>query len=195
MEPKGFILEETDIDSSSYSHSFSNRLSGGDITFSDNLQSFDFNIGRINIETFIFELPAGEYVMECSIDQASPYGQSEGSFIASSQRVIISDTTKTIYPEVKPTCSLFLVEDHDHQLNEAPSMIERYASGEGYFKSYPMALDTATGLFYSYFIPDPNPENPSAFLWLYPRNTACETCGISTADLINGKIYRIKILE
>lgn len=195
IEPVGFSLDESVMDTNGQDVSFSHRHAGGYITFSNAQRTYEFTSRRTNTDDLIFNLPVGEYLMECSIEPASIYGQSGGSFSAPPQYIVISDTTEVIHPEVEANCSLFLVDDPDGQLNEAPSMLERFASGEGFFLSYPLTLDTITGLYYAYFTPDPQPENPSAFLWFYKGKPGVESGGLSTVKLSTGKIYRIRIIE
>ena len=195
IEPLGFSLDESVVDTNGQTVSFSHRHAGGYITFSDGHYTYEFNSRRIHTDDFVFNLPVGEYLMECSIEAASIYGQSGGSFTAAPQYIVITDTTKVIHPVVEANCSMFLVEDSNGQLNEAPSMIERFAYGEGFFVSYPLTMDTISGLYYAYFTPDPQAENPSAFLWFYQGKPGIESGGLSTVKLSTGKIYRIKIIE
>lgn len=195
IEPVGFSLDESYVDTSSPPSSFSHRFAGGYFTFTNDNHFYEFDTRRIHIDAYDFRLPVGEYLLECKVDPASIYGQSGGSFIAPPQYVVITDSTETIHPKVEANCSLFLVDDSDNQLNEAPYMIEKFAYGEGFFVSYPMTVDTVSGLYYAYFSPDPQPENPSAFVWFYKGKPDIETGGLSTVKLSTGKIYRIKIIE
>lgn len=195
IEPMGFFLDESQVDSTVLTSSFSHRFAGGYFTFTNNIHFYEFDTRRINIDAYDFSLPAGEYLMECKVNPASLYGQSGASFIASPQYIVITDSTEAIHPEVESNCSIFLVNDPNDQLNEAPYMIERFAFSADFFQSYPLTLDTITGLYYAYFTPDPRPENPSAFLWFYKGKSGIETGGLSTVGLSSGKIYRIKILE
>ncbi len=195
IEPKGFVLEASFFDSLGPSSHFTHRYSGGVVTFSDNQQSYSFNTGKVFIDAYDFELPVGEYLMECFTDTASNYGQSGGSFISSPQTIFLTDSTEKIYVDVQATCSLILVNDDEDHLEEPPSIIKRYSYSGGFFQSYPMAQDTTTGLYYAYFAPDTRPENPSAYIWFYKGRPGIETGGISTIDFSLGKVYMFDIIE
>lgn len=195
IEPKGFSLVNTIVDTIDLSASFVNKYSGGVVTFSDGQHSYDFYTGKVSISEFIFELPVGEYTFDCYVDIASYYGQSGGSFNSLSKQIIITDSTETIPLDVEATCSLFLVNDPDGNLSDPPSIIRRRSYSEGYFQSFPMKRDTTTGLYYAYFTPDPEPEDPTAFLWFYQNIPGVESGGLSTVDLSLGKIYQFEIYE
>jgi len=195
IETKGFVLDANARDSLTPSAHFSHRYAGGVVTFSNNQQSYSFNTGMVFFDEYVFELPVGEYLMECFIDTASYYGQSGGSFITSPQMVIITDSTEKIVLDVQTTCSLILVNDEENKLDEPPSIIKRYSYSEGYFQSFPMARDTATSLYFAYFAPDTRPDNPTAYIWFYQNRPGIEKGGISTLDFSLGKVYMFEIHE
>ncbi len=195
IETEGFILQETFMDRSEDFPSFSHKVSGGFVTFSNNQTTKEFNTGRTGIEAYLFRLPIGEYQITINIPQASLYGQEGGSFTAHPGRVIINEQTDTILVQVEANCSMFLVYDEQNQLDQGVFMIERHAFAHGFFWSYPLLIDSLSGAHYTYFTPDTVSSDPSAFLWFYEGKQGIEEGGMATKDLEIGYQYNIKILD
>lgn len=196
IKSTGFFLEDGGLDAGDGMPSFSHKLAGGIVSFSSDQNSFDFRTGKISIEDYPFELPAGRYHMEFRIPEASLYGQKGGSFQAVASEIIVSETMEPeILIDVAADCSLLLVRDELQQLDHGISFIEKFASGEGYFRSFPLTLDTVTGLYYAYFTPDTASSNPSAYLWLYEGKPGIESGGLSTSYFEKGYQYMINVLD
>lgn len=196
IKSTGFFLEDGGVYPGDSMPSFSHKLSGGIVSFSSGQKSYDFRTGKISIEDFLFELPVGRYHMEFRIPEASLYGQQGGSFQAEPSEIIVSETMEPeIDVKVQANCALILVRDELQQLDHGISLIERFASGEGYFRSYPLTLDTVSGLYYAYFTPDTASTNPSAYLWLYKGKPGIETGGLTTSYFEKGYQYLIKVLD
>ena len=107
--------------------------------------------------------------------------------------VVVSLWTLRIRAEAN--CTLILVSDESGQLKEAPHILERRSNSSGYIQLHPLAQDTATNFYYAYFRPDPVPDDPSAFLWLYGRDQDFQEGGLSTTRFKLGYQYFISILE
>jgi hypothetical protein len=196
IKSTGFFLEDGGVDPGDSMPSFSHKLSGGIVSFTSGLKSYDFRTGKISIEDFLFELPAGSYKMEFNIPEASLYGQKGGSFLAQPSEVSISETMEPeITVNVQANCALLLVRDEMQELDHGISLIERFASGEGYFRSYPLTLDSVSGLYYAYFTPDTASTNLSAYLWLYKGKPGIESGGLTTSYFEKGYQYLIKVLD
>ena len=195
IETEGFILQETVMDRSENFPSFSHKVSGGFVTFSNNQTTKEFNTGRTGIEAYLFRLPIGDYQITINIPQASLYGQEGGSFVANPGKVIINEQTETIPVQVEANCSMFLVYDELNQLDKGVFMIERHAFADGFFWSYPLYRDSLSGAHYTYFIPDTDSSDPSAFLWFYEGKQGMEEGGLTTKNLEIGYQYNIKILD
>ena len=192
----GFFLEDGGVDPRNSMPSFSHKLSGGLVSFTTGSTSYDFRTGKISVEDFLFELPAGTYNMELRIPEASLYGQKGGAFLAEPSEVSITETMEPeITVKVQANCALLLVRDELQQLDHGISLIERFASGEGYFRSYPLTLDSVSGLYYAYFTPDTASTNPSAYLWLYKGKPGIESGGLTTSYFEKGYQYLIKVLD
>jgi hypothetical protein len=174
---------------------FKHRYSAGLISFVRGHQSHTFYIEENKIEDYLFRLPPGEYVLDAEIPAASLYGQATGSFVLAPDTATITELTDTITIRAEASCSLILVSDELEQLEEGPFIIERHSYSQGNFKSYPLARDSTSGLYYAYFTPDPVPTDPSAFLWFYGGRPGVEEGGLSTARFKVGYQYFISILE
>jgi hypothetical protein len=192
---EGFIMEG-DPDNAGMDHpAFSHKYSGGLFSFSQGQDRYDFEFGEGKLEEHLFRIPAGTYLLDAKIREASLYGQAGGSFLVKTGTVFITELTDTLAIEVEANCSLVLVSDELEQLDEGPFIIERHSYTSEFFKSYPMNRDPATGLYYSYFTPDPVQADPSAFLWFYSRDPGPEAGGLSTTRFEQGYQYFFKILE
>jgi len=195
IKAEGFFLEDGILLSSDSFPSFSHKLSGGIVSFVGANTTFDFRTGKTSIEDFTFELPVGMYQMEFSIPEASLYGQKGGSFRAEPTTISISQPMDTIRVDVVATCALLLVHDEQNQLDKGVSMIEKFASGEGYFNTYPLTLESTSGLYYAYFTPDPDSSNSSAYIWFYEDTPGGPSGGLSTMEFEIGYQYVIKVLD
>lgn len=196
IKSTGFFLENGGVSAEDHMPFFSHKLSGGIVSFTSEQNSYDFRTGKISVEEYLFELPAGRYHMEFRIPDASLYGQKGGSFQAEPTEIIVSETMEPeINVSVQANCALLLVRDELQQLDHGISLIERFASGEGYFRSYPLTLDTISGLYYAYFTPDTATTNPSAYLWLYKGKPGVESGGLTTSYFEPGYQYLIKVLD
>lgn len=196
IKSSGFFLEDANFQAGTSIPSFSHKLSGGLVYFTSDKHSYEIRTGRVSIEDFLFELPPGNYQMEFNIPEASLYGQKGGSFYAETSNITVSEDMQPEIPvNVQSSCALFLVRDEHNQLDNGIYMIERFASGEGYFSSYPLTLDSISGLHYAYFTPDSLPSNPSAYLWFYGRKQSLSSGGLSTLDFERGYQYLIEVLE
>ena len=195
IETEGFFLEEAFLDAADAFPSFSHRVSGGVVTFSENNTTYEFEIGSAGVEEYLFRLPVGEYQMQFTIPHASLYGQKGGSFFAHPQKVFITEQTETISVQVEASCAMFLVYDEQSQLDEGIYMIEKHSFAHGYFKSYPLFPDSLSGSYYTYFTPDTVHSDPSAFLWFYKGTPGIEEGGLSTRDLEIGCQHNIRILD
>jgi len=196
IKSTGFFLENGDLYPGDSIPSFSHKLTGGNVSFISGPYSYDFRTGKISIEDYLFELPAGRYEMEFRIPEASLYGQKGGSFHAEPTEILVSETMEPeITVNVQANCALLLVRDEQQQLDHGIYMIERFASGEGYFRSYPLTLDTVSGLYYAYFSPDTTSSNPSAYVWLYEGKPGIESGGLSPSYFEKGYQYLIKVLD
>jgi len=195
IRTEGFVLQdapsETNIDHPPFTH----RVTGGTVRFTAGDLRYDFDTWKSSIESYMYELPPGEYRIEFFIEPASLYGQKWGSFTGDPQEVVITEQTDTINVKVKPHSALFLVSDESGKLEDGVSMIQRYEDSKGIYNYFPLSLDTITGLYYAYFTPDPYPENPSAYLWFYGNDRYNAEGGLSTVDCKPGSIYRINIIE
>lgn len=174
---------------------FRHTYSSGLISFSKGQESYTFQVGQGKLEDYLFELPPGEYTLEMEIPPASLYGQASCSFHVTPRTVNITELTETLTIQADANCSLILISDEQDQLQEGPYIIERHSIGGGYFSSYPLARDTISGLYYSYFTPDPVEADPSAFLWFYGDTPGEEKGGMPTSRFRVGHQYYISILE
>lgn len=195
IETQGFVLQEGFLNRSDTFPSFSHKLSGGIVSFSNNNKTYEFKTYDIGIEDYEFHLPSGTYQLACTIPRASLYGQQGGSFIVHPGEVTIDPQTSSISVRVEANCSLFLVNDELNQLDKGLFMIERHSFAHGYYWSYPLFKDSLSGLNYTYFTPDTIPSNPSAFLWFYGGKPGIEEGGFATKDLEIGYQYYISILD
>ncbi len=175
--------------------SFSHRLADGLVIFTSSTDTYTYNTQNISEDGYFFELTEGDYQLEFKIPQASIYGQEQGSYAVRPQTVHLTEETGILRVEVESTCALFLVSDEFNQLDKGIYIIERHSYANGHFTPYPLFLDSVSGLYYTYFTPDPVSEDPSAFLWFYEGEPGEEQGGISTVDLEIGLQYRILILE
>ncbi len=195
IELSGFALEQASNAVAGDFPSFSHRLADGLVLFTSSADTYTYNTKDLSEEGYYVELPEGDYQLEFKIPQASIYGQEQGSYMVRSQTVYLTEETDVLRVEVEPTCALFLVADESDHLENGIYIIERHSFANGHFTSYPLSFDSVSGLYYTYFTPDPVPEDPSAFLWFYKGEPGDEQGGISTADLEIGLQYRILILE
>jgi hypothetical protein len=195
IQIEGFTLKEAYVDSLDVFPSFSHRVSGGNLAFSMNNNSYEFNTGSYGIEEYTYKLPPGVYQLEFAIPVASLYGQDGGSFVAHPQEVIITEQTEIISVQGQANCSMFLVYDELNQLDKGVYMIERHSFAHGFFWSYPLFTDSISEAFYTYFIPDTVPSDPSAFLWFFDGEPGIEEGGLSTKDLEIGYQYNVKVLD
>lgn len=191
----GFELSDSLLHPLDSPPDFQHKLAGGVLTFLGAGDSHEFELGEQNLETFEFHLPEGAYRLEISVPGASLYGQERASYRAEPADVVIDGLTDTLRLHVTPTCALILVKDDDQQLDQGAFMIERHSYREDYFRSYPLGLDTLSGLYYTYLTPDTVPSDPSAFLWFYGRKYNGEEGGMPTAGLETGYRYLISVLE
>ena len=194
IKSTGFFLEDAFLHPEDSFPSFTHKLSGGNVTFIGENSSYEFRTGRISIEEFPFSLPAGRYQIEFQIPEASRFGQKGGSFHAGLTSISITEVMdQEITVPVVANCALFLVDDERNQLDKGIFMIQRYASG--YFDSYPLTLDSVSGMYYAYFTPDTPGSNTSAFLWFYEGKPGIASGGLSTLDFENGYQYLIEVLD
>jgi len=195
IETQGFILQETILDTTDAFPSFTHRLSGGIVTFSNNRRTYEFITGNSSIGDFEYRLPEGDYQLTFDIAPASLYGQEAGSFTALPLDVSIDAQTGIIPVHIESNCSMFLVSDEFGQLEQGVFMIERHAYAHGHFWPYPLSTDSISGLYFTYFTPDTVPSSPTAFLWLYGDTPGVEEGGMTTCDLEIGFQYNISILD
>jgi hypothetical protein len=174
---------------------FNHKYSAGLISFTGGGQSHKFYINDGKMEDYQIKLPTGEYKLGANVPAASLYGQPTGSYEVVPATVSITELTDTLTIRVEANCSLILVNDEQEQLDEGPFFIERHSYSSGSFKSYPMAWDSTSGLYYTYFTPDPVPDDPSAFIWFYNEWPGVERGGLSTTRFEVGYQYFIIILE
>ena len=194
IKSTGFFLEDAFLYPGDSFPSFSHKLSGGNVSFIGENSTYEFRTGRISVEEFPFSLPAGRYQIEFQVPEASKYGQKGGSFLAEPTSITVSEVMdQEITVPVLSNCALFLVDDERNQLDKGIYMIQRY--GSGYFESYPLTLDTISGMHYAYFTPDTPNSNTSAFLWFYEGKPGIASGGLSTLDFENGYQYLIEVLD
>lgn len=173
---------------------FTHRLDGGVVYFVTEDNYFEID-ARKGIQDREFEVPAGDYGLVIKVSEASLYGQELAAFNILTHRVTIGPDTDTIEVEVEPACALVRVSDPRNSLSEEPYMIERHSYANGFFFSYPLTFDSLSGDYYAYFTPDPELEDPSAFLWFYEGMPGPEEGGIPTTGMEIGKQYRVNILQ
>jgi len=195
IKSDGYFLENGELYPGESPPSFKHRVSSGLVTFTGEKSTYEFRTGKTSIEEFPFSLPPGEYKMEFSIPEASLYGQKGGSFKAEPTFISIANHMDTVSVKVEANSALFLVRDELDQLDNGIYIIERFTSGEDWFRSYPLTLDTLSGCHYAYFTPDTDTSNPSAYLWFYRGKPGIETGGLSTRDFQIGYQYFIKVLD
>ncbi|MFC2099013.1 hypothetical protein ACFLTA_06095 [Bacteroidota bacterium] len=193
IKMEGFTLKDGPHFPEPDSIEFSYRHSGGQITFTFGGQRHYYVFKDNQIEDNLITIPAGEYLMELHVPEASLYGQSSGSFMASPQTVNITEHTDTLTISVEVNCSMIIVSDEEDHLDEGSYIIERHT--DSYFAAYPMARDATTGLYYTYFTPDPESDDPSAFIWFYSYSPGEERGGMSTTGFEPGYRYFISVLE
>lgn len=174
--------------------SFRHRYSDGLISFTRGQQTHDFYVQTGEIEEYLFKLTPGEYILDAKIPDASIYGQAAASFHVETDTVTITELTDTLTINVNSSCSMILISDELEQLDEGPFIIERH-SNYSYSKTYPIARDSTSGLYYVYFTPDPVINDPSAFLWFYGEKPGAEEGGMPTSRFEVGYKYYISILE
>lgn len=174
---------------------FKHKILGGVVNFSGEAGSYRFDLRDSDLEAFSFALPPGQYQLEFSMLPASIYGQDYGSFSSDPFLVNIRESTDTLSIRVEANCALFLVDDSRQQLNQGAHMIKRHSYSDGYFTSHPLVKDESSGLYYTYFNPDPNLADPSAFLWFYNGRPGVAEGGLSTCGYKTGYQYYIKILD
>lgn len=195
VKAKGFTLQDAILGPEDAFPQFSHTVSGGLFTFTNGNKVFRFDLEDSFCEDYEFALPEGEYLLEIENPDASIYGQPAGSFTAEPGLVTITGMTDTIVITVEANCSMILVKDEHGHLEEGPYLIERHSYAYGYFKSYPFLKDSLTGLYYTYFTPDPEVSEPSAFLWFYGGKQGEEEGGLPTTGFEIGYQYLITVLE
>jgi hypothetical protein len=195
LKIEGFTLDEATDFTSPDAIEFRHRYSGGIISFTQGGRKYSFEVGNLGVEDYEFILPVGIYSLEAEIRDASIYGQSYGSFTFIPVEITVTEETDTVLVMVEANCSLVLIEDKNEQLDQGPYVIERHSYAGGYFKAYPLDRDTATNLYYTYLTPDPDINDPSAFLWFYNDTPGLEEGGESTSRFRKGFRYFISILE
>lgn len=195
INAEGFTLEEAILDPADNFPSFSHKLSGGLVIFSNGGEDYVFTLTSTGIDDYLFTLPVGEYSVDFRIAPASLYGQWGGSFMAEPVTVVVTESTEVITVPVEAKCAMFLVTDESDQLDDGIYIIERHSYAHGYFKSYPLLKDSATDMYYAYFTPDTVPDDPSAFLWFYEGEQGIEEGGLPTKDFEIGYQYNIMVLE
>ena len=195
MEMRGFSLEQSDTFPSGAAKDFTHRLSGGTVIFRNGIDEYKFETGKSRIDEYLFSLPVGDYEVEFFISPASIYGQSQASFISETLAISVDSYTEKVVLDISANCALMLISDTHGHLDNGAHFIERHEINEGYFRAYPLSLDTATGLFYAYFTPDPDPLDPTAFIWLFPLSSDPERIGISTTGFEIGVQYWLNVLE
>jgi hypothetical protein len=174
---------------------FKHKYSAARVSFNLDQQIYTFNVEEGKMEEYKFELPPGEYIVDAEIPEASLYGQAAGSFRIVRDTISITELTDTVIIYAEANCSLIMISDELNHLGEGPFIIEKHSYQDGYFKSYPLAMDSASGMYYAYFTPDPSFEDPSAFLWFYGEKPGVEKGGMSTSRFEVGYQYYISILE
>jgi hypothetical protein len=195
VKMEGFIMKEDPGFPGPEQVAFDHRYSAGRISFNGGQENHTFYIGDKQLDDVQFKLPVGKYTLESDIPGASLYGQATGSFQVKAEEVAITELTDTVTIRVSPNCSLILISDQEEELEEGPFIIEKHSYANGNFKSYPMARDSLSGLYYAYFTPDPDVSDPSAFLWFYGEEPGIEEGGIPTSGFEVGCRYYISILE
>ena len=191
----GFQMENEGCFSMDRPVEFDHRMAGGLVHFTDGDENFYFVTEGTSVEDFTYVLPLGTYTLDIQVPEASLYGQRGASFALDPVEVSVNDTTDTLLVEVSANCALVLVEDPDARLEEVAYMIKRYAFSADYFRSYPMSMDSATGAWYAYFLPDTVPDDPSAFIWLYSGRPGEEKGGYSTVGMEKGHCYIFSVIQ
>jgi hypothetical protein len=192
---EGPVFRQAFPDSGEVFSGFEHHLSGGRLTFSSLGQDYSFRFENDSLEGMELALPAGTYEISVQMDPASLYGQDWATFSAATREVTITPETGFIVLGLKPDCALFLVYDKFNKLDQGAFMIERHSYADGYFTSTPLAEDTESGLYYTYFTPDPDTDDPSAFLWFYDGEPGEQEGGLPTAGLESGSRYDIEVLD
>lgn len=195
IKTEGFALENALPEQDLSYPPFKHKILGGVVTFSGDQGTYRFDLRDANLETSTFAVPPGQYQLEFSMLPASVYGQDHGSFFHDPEMITISESTDTIYIAVEANCALFLVDDSKQQLNQGVHMIKRHSYSDGYFTSHPLVQDELSGLYYTYFTPDPKLADPSAFLWFYNGRPGEAEGGLSTCGFKSGYQYYIKVLD
>lgn len=198
IKTQGFILENSSaLDVGDFA-TFSHRLSGGIVTFTGDRDSYKFDLQGAGIEEYTFKLPVGLYQLDIRNPEASIYGQEDASFLTETSEIEIEVESDTLFIQVEANCCLVLVQDEGGQLEQGAFLIERHSYSDGYFTSYPMSVDTETGLYFAYFTPDPESSDPTAFLWFFeglPGESDESEGGMPTHGFEKGYQYNINILE
>lgn len=190
----GFEFTQAYADSPEEFSAFEHHLSGGVLRCEGEGQSYSFSFEKDSLETTVFELPAGDYRLSIGMDRASLYGQPWATFQLSDLEVYIGKESTQIELSIEPDCAVFLVQDVFQKLDQGAYMIEKHAYANGFFTAYPLSEDTVSGLYYTYFTPDTDTDDPSAFLWFYEGEPGEEEGGLPTANLESGTRYDIEIL-
>lgn len=195
IKTRGFSLDNAHPEQDSLVSGFTHKILGGVVSFSGGQGNYQFDLRDANLEEFNFALPAGSYKLELRMLPASVYGQDFASFTSDPGLISIGENTDTLNIKVKANCALFLVDDSRQQLTQGVHMIKRHSYSDGYFTSHPLVKDEFTGLYYTYFNPDPKPSDPSAFLWFYNGRPGEADGGLSTCGFQSGYQYYIKVLD
>ena len=192
---EGFALEAEPRFSEPDQINFKHKYSGGVFYFTNAEKKYTFVVNDFQIEDYIFTLPPGEYLIETGVAEASVYGREVGSFFVAPITVTISEFTDTITIQAEANCSLILVSDEGDELEDGAFMIERHSYASGNFRSYSMPRDDSSRLYYTYFKPDPDLDDPTAFIWFYDRLAGTEQGGVSTTRFELGYWYFFNVLE
>lgn len=195
LEVDGFTFRQAYEDAPEDFLSFSHHLTGAKVIFQGKDKDYVFLVDGDSLEYYQFEMPAGSYLLEFQMDQASIYGQQYGTFSSATPEVHISSQTKSVSVSIQPGCALFVVRDKFEILDQGIHMIERHSYANGFFTSYSLSKDSISGLYHCYFTPDPESDDPSAFLWFYEGEPGIEEGGLPTANLDIGTRYDIEILQ
>lgn len=191
----GFEFSQAFTESSGEFSAFTHRMAGGELICFGRDQNYSFPFASDSLESTVFELPAGDYLLSFRMDAASLYGQSRGTFFMPDLEVSIRKESTEIQINVEPDCALVLVKDAFQKLDQGAYMIEKHSYADGFFTSYPLAKDSLSGLYYVYFTPDTVRDDPSAFLWFYEGVPGEEEGGLPTVNMERGTRYDIEILH
>ena len=195
LKLEGFSLEKAGDLSGPPDLDFHYKYSGGGFSFVGNDKRFTYNLLDLMVENYVITLPAGDYRLETEIPPASIYGQPSGSYTVDTDQIRVEEGSDTIQLKIRANCSLMLIADKSKKLEEGPYFIERHSYAAGYFTSYTMSYDSISDLYYAYFTPDPEIDDPSSFVWFFNDTPGPEKGGLPTAELQNKHQFYIEVLE